>query len=62
MTQDVLLTISGLHDMVFANPEENEENEPIESFTLFVYFPEIASSACAFGLMLIAIRQSAVAS
>ena len=30
MTQDVLLTISGLHDMAFANPEENEENEPIE--------------------------------
>ena len=25
MTQDVLLTISGLHDMVFADPEENEE-------------------------------------
>lgn len=29
MTQDVLLTISGLHDMAFADPEENEENEPI---------------------------------
>ena len=27
MTQDVLLTISGLHDMAFADPEENEENE-----------------------------------
>ena len=38
------------------------DSEPIESFTLFVYFPEIAFSACAFGLMLIAIRQSAVAS
>ena len=25
MTQDVLLTISGLHDMAFAGPEENEE-------------------------------------
>ena len=35
MTQDVLLTISGLHDMAFANPEENEENEPIEVITPF---------------------------
>lgn len=33
MTQDVLLTISGLHDMAFADPEENEENEPIEVIT-----------------------------
>ena len=30
MTQDVLLTISGLHDMAFADPEENEENESME--------------------------------
>ena len=38
MTQDVLLTISGLHDMVFANPEENEENEPIEVITPASYY------------------------
>ena len=38
MTQDVLLTISGLHDMVFADPEENEENEPIEVITPASYY------------------------
>ena len=38
MTQDVLLTISGLHDMVFANSEENEENEPIEVITPASYY------------------------
>ena len=38
MTQDVLLTISGLHDMAFANPEENEENEPIEVITPASYY------------------------
>ena len=38
MTQDVLLTISGLHDMAFADPEENEENEPIEVITPASYY------------------------
>ena len=38
MTQDVLLTISGLHDMTFADPEENEENEPIEVITPASYY------------------------
>ena len=38
MTQDVLLTISGLHDMAFVGPEENEENEPIEVITPASYY------------------------
>ena len=38
MTQDVLLTISGLHDMASADPEENEENEPIEVITPASYY------------------------